>query len=83
MSEPAIVSGIAQSLESLIGISGIKWENLVENYDRIRDSIERTIPGFDKYNERCRWDGGFYLPNPPRDALIFQYKYGESQFYFT
>ncbi len=80
MSEPAIVSGIAQSLESLIGISGIKWENLVENYDRIRDSIERTIPGFDKYNERCRWDGGFYLPNPPRDALIFNTSTGKANF---
>ena len=80
MSEPAIVSGIAGSLESLIGSSGIKWRNLAENYDRIRDCIERTIPGFDRYNERCRWDGGFYLPNPPRDDLVFNTSTGRANF---
>ncbi len=80
MSEPAIVSGIAGSLESLIGSSGIKWGNLAENYDRIRDCIERTIPGFDRYNERCRWDGGFYLPNPPRDDLVFNTSTGRANF---
>ena len=80
MSEPAIVSGIAGSLESLIGSSGIKWKNLAENYDRIRDCIERTIPGFDRYNERCRWDGGFYLPNPPRDDLVFNTSTGRANF---
>ncbi len=80
MSEPAIVSGIAGSLESLIGMSGIKWANLVGDYDRIRDCIERTIPGFDQYNDRCRWDGGFYLPNPPRDDLVFNTSTGKANF---
>ena len=40
----------------------------------IRDSIEKVVPGFDSYNERCRENGGFYLPNPPRDSRIFPTK---------
>jgi anaerobic selenocysteine-containing dehydrogenase len=42
------------------------WQDFVANYDRIRDAIERTIPGFENYNARVRLSGGFYLPNAPR-----------------
>ncbi len=80
MSEPAIVAGIANSLESIIGESGINWYRLVSDYDHIRDCIERTIPGFDSYNERCRLDGGFYLPNAPRDERIFHTSTGKANF---
>jgi anaerobic selenocysteine-containing dehydrogenase len=48
--------------------STIDWDNLVANYDRIRDAIERTIPGFENYNARVRLPGGFYLPNAPREG---------------
>jgi len=34
----------------------------------IREAIEKTIPGFDNYNERVRQDGGFYLPNGAREG---------------
>ena len=44
MSEPAIVAGIASALESRIGMSDLGWNYLVEDYDRIRDLIEQTIP---------------------------------------
>ena len=37
------------------------------DYDRIRDLIERTIPGFDGYNERIRVPGGFRMPLPPTE----------------
>ena len=38
------------------------------------------IPGFDSYNERCRENGGFYLPNPPRDSRTFPTKTGLANF---
>jgi len=40
----------------------------VADYDRIRDCIERVIPGFEDYNVRVRRGGGFYLPNKAREG---------------
>ena len=37
------------------------------DYDRIRDSIARVVPGFADYNTRVRRPDGFVLPHPPRD----------------
>ncbi|MEM9025217.1 MAG: molybdopterin dinucleotide binding domain-containing protein, partial [Bacteroidota bacterium] len=34
----------------------------------IRNHIEAVIPGFDRYNERVRQPGGFYLPNGAREG---------------
>ena len=62
MSEPAIVAGLAKA--ALPDGGGIDWEWLVADYDRIRDLIERTIPIFERYNERVRVPGGFVLRNP-------------------
>ena len=76
LSECAIVAGLATAIEEEVGISGIQWDNLVSDYDRIRDCIERTVRGFDSYNIRCRLDGGFYLPNDPRDSRIFNTENG-------
>lgn len=71
LSEPAIVAGIATAVESKSSFSELDWANLVEDYDRVRDLIEATIPGFENYNSRVRNKSGFYLPNPPRDDLTF------------
>jgi anaerobic selenocysteine-containing dehydrogenase len=49
---------------------GIDWLGLIANYDRIREHIERVIPGFQNYNQRVRQPGGFYLPNGPRDRTF-------------
>jgi anaerobic selenocysteine-containing dehydrogenase len=48
----------------------LDWEWLVEDYDRVRDLIERVIPGFESYNERVREPGGFYLPNLAREGVF-------------
>jgi anaerobic selenocysteine-containing dehydrogenase len=66
MSEPAIVSGIAQSLFQ--GSDQIDWKAMVENYDVIRNHIEGSIAGFDDYNIQVRKSDGFYLPNGPREG---------------
>ena len=65
LSEPAIVAGLAKA--TLGARSTVDWDGLVADYGRIRDAIERTIPGFDDYNARVR-GAGFYLPNGPREG---------------
>jgi molybdopterin-dependent oxidoreductase alpha subunit len=63
-SEPAIVAGLAATT---LPASRVRWAWLVEDYDRIRDLIERCIPGFEQYNGRIRTPGGFRLPNAAAD----------------
>lgn len=56
-SEVAIVCGLAKAT------LGVDWDDMVADYDRIRDRIERVVPGFERYNERVREPGGFVLRN--------------------
>tara|TARA_B100001250_G_scaffold399748_1_gene409472 strand:- start:363 stop:2066 length:1704 start_codon:yes stop_codon:yes gene_type:complete len=82
LSEAAIVAGIASAVESRRPMSDLDWNNLIEDYDRIRDIIEQTISGFNDYNSRVRAKAGFYLPNPPRDNLTFNTQTGKANFRF-
>jgi molybdopterin-dependent oxidoreductase alpha subunit len=68
LSEPAIVARLARA--TLGSRSAVEWERLVEDYDRIRDLIERVIPGFEDYNGRVRLPGGFDLPNLAREGTF-------------
>jgi len=65
LSECAIVAHLAQA--TLGTKAGIDWLGLISNYDRIRDSISRVVPGFQHYNDRVQIPGGFLLPNGARD----------------
>lgn len=76
LSEPAIVAALAEA--TLGSRSRLKWSWLVADYDRIRDLIEQTIPGFADYNRRIR-EGGFYLENPVR-RLKFNTVTGKARF---
>jgi molybdopterin-dependent oxidoreductase alpha subunit len=60
-SEPAIVAGLARSLFAADG--PVAWDELVADYDRIRDAIARVVPGFEDFNRRVRQPGGFHLPS--------------------
>ncbi len=64
-SEPAIVAGVARATFGERSV--VDWESFVANYDTIREAIAATVPGFERYNERVRERGGFYLPNGPRE----------------
>jgi len=57
-SEPAIIAGIAKAA---IPDSGIEWDWLVADYDRIRDKVEQVFPDFFDFNARIRTPGGFRL----------------------
>jgi molybdopterin-dependent oxidoreductase alpha subunit len=63
-SEPAIVAGLARAL--LGPADAIPWEDLVADYDRIRERIARVVPGFADMNRRVREPGGFVLPSGAR-----------------
>lgn len=66
--------------ERVLGDSGIPWRAFEDDYDTIRDAIERVIPGFDNFNERIHRDHGFMLPHPPRDSRTFPTPSGKAQF---
>ncbi|MFV3413444.1 FdhF/YdeP family oxidoreductase [Pseudomonas sp. NY15436] len=59
-SEPAIIAGIAKAT---LGNHPVDWDALIANYDRIRDLIADTIPGFTDFNRRVANPGGFHLGN--------------------
>ncbi|HTS36798.1 MAG TPA: FdhF/YdeP family oxidoreductase [Candidatus Solibacter sp.] len=77
LSEPAIVAGLA--VATLGNRSSVKWNYLVEDYDRIRELIARVVPGCEEMNVRVRRRGGFYLPNAARDNE-YKTKSGKAQF---
>ncbi len=79
MSECAIVCELARL--TLPG-SSIPWVEYRKDYDNIRDAIAAVIPGFERYNEKVREPGGFYLPNGPRNRR-FDTSDGKAQFSVT
>ena len=67
LSEPRIVAELANTT---IKKSNLSWLALADDYDQIRNLIEKTIPGFENFNERVRKPGGFYLPNGAREGFF-------------
>ncbi|MDQ1534190.1 MAG: hypothetical protein QOF28_1951, partial [Actinomycetota bacterium] len=65
-SEVAIVCGLARAL--FPADATVDWDGFERDYDRIRDSIARVIPGFEHFNERVARPGGFRLPHPVNDG---------------
>ena len=80
LSEVAIISSIA--ISTLGTRSKTNWVGFTQNYDTIRDSIARVIPGFGQFNEKVRKPGGFYLPNGPRERN-FTTQNGKANFSVT
>jgi anaerobic selenocysteine-containing dehydrogenase len=74
-SEPAIVAGLAKAT------LGTDWSAFVDDYDRIRDRIARSIPGFDDMNTRIRHPDGFTLPHAVRDRRAFHTPSGKAVFF--
>lgn len=65
-SEVWIVGKLAQAV--LKNKMRVDWERLINDYDRIRDAISKTVAGCENYNKRVREAGGFYMPNPPHEG---------------
>jgi molybdopterin-dependent oxidoreductase alpha subunit len=77
LSETMIVARLAAA--TLSESSNVDWLALAGDYDLIRSSIARVIPGFEDYNRRVREPGGFYLPNLARERK-FMTATGRAQF---
>ncbi len=77
-SEVAIVCGLARELFG--PEHPVRWNAFEGNYDLIRDSIARVVPGCEDYNTRIRRPDGFQLPHPPRDAREFTTRTGKANF---
>jgi molybdopterin-dependent oxidoreductase alpha subunit len=57
----------------------IEWESLADDYDRIRESIARVVPGCQGYVEKVREPGGFALRNAARER-VFETRSGKARF---
>ncbi len=77
MSEPEIVAGIGQAVFGKE--SSIKWLELGQDYDQIREKISRVISGFDNYQSRSNGKG-FDLPNNARVADFSSLPDGKAPF---
>lgn len=66
-SECAIIAGMAQAT---LRDSKTTWREYVDNYDRIRDTMERALPGFEDFNRRARYPHGFRLSQPARERVF-------------
>ena len=66
MSETAIVAGMAAAT---LGSEKVDWKWYASDYSRIRDAIEKVIPGFENYNERVAKPGGFHLTPASRNRI--------------
>jgi anaerobic selenocysteine-containing dehydrogenase len=75
LSDSEIIVRVAQAT---FGAGGpVDWVSFLD-HDRIRDRIERVIPGFERFNERLR-KGFFYLPNAARERQ-FRTSTGKAKF---
>lgn len=66
-SEPVIVANIAKAT---LNQDKVDWDFLVDDYANIRDLIEKTIAGFENYNQRVAKPTGFELPNGARVGVF-------------
>ncbi|HEY6675922.1 MAG TPA: molybdopterin dinucleotide binding domain-containing protein [Terrimicrobium sp.] len=46
------------------------WQDYVDNYDRIRDTMERVLEGFEDFNRRARHPHGFRMAQPARERIF-------------
>jgi molybdopterin-dependent oxidoreductase alpha subunit len=79
-SEVWIIGKLAQAV--LKNKMRIDWDRLINDYDRIRDAISKVVAGCENYNHRVRQEGGFYMPNPPREG-DFPTDSGKAKFFVS
>ncbi|MDI2125712.1 FdhF/YdeP family oxidoreductase [Yinghuangia seranimata] len=77
LSEPAIIAGLARAA---LPDSGTRWQWYVEDYDRIRDTMQKALEGFEDFNRRVRQrPNGFRLRQPARER-VFLTPSGKAEF---
>jgi len=76
LSEVAIISRLARA--TIPGKTTADWAGFEKNYDLIREHISHVVGGCEDYNIQIRQDGGFVLPNGPRDSRTFHTPTGKA-----
>ncbi|MFF0040184.1 FdhF/YdeP family oxidoreductase [Streptomyces mirabilis] len=76
LSEPAIIAGMARAT---LPDSAVPWEQYIEDYDRIRDTMSQVLDGFEDFNRRVRLPLGFRIKQPARE-LVFLTPSGRAEF---
>jgi molybdopterin-dependent oxidoreductase alpha subunit len=75
-SECAIIAGMAQAT---LPDSGTPWQDYVDDYDRIRDTMARVLDGFEDFNARARHPHGFRIRQAARER-VFETPSGRAEF---
>ncbi|MGF0167786.1 FdhF/YdeP family oxidoreductase [Streptomyces albidoflavus] len=68
LSEPAIIAVMARAT---LPDSATPWEEYIEDYDRIRDTMSVALDGFEDFNRRVRLPLGFRIRQPARELIFF------------
>ncbi|SDD06839.1 oxidoreductase alpha (molybdopterin) subunit [Cupriavidus sp. YR651] len=76
LSETAIVARMAAAT---LGSEKVDWLWYAQDYARIRDAIEKVIPGFEQFNARVNQPGGFHLTPASRNR-VWKTASGKAQF---
>ncbi|GAB5077956.1 FdhF/YdeP family oxidoreductase [Arthrobacter sp. AD-310] len=76
LSEVAIVCRMAAA--TVGDRTSADWAGFEKDYDLIRDHISHVVVGCEDYNRKVRQEGGFVLPNGPRDSRTFHTPIGKA-----
>ena len=76
LSEVAIVCRLARAVVG--DKTQADWAGFERNYDLVREHISHVVSGCEDYNRKIRQDGGFILPNGPRDSRTFHTPTGKA-----
>jgi len=68
LSDVAIIANLAHA--TLGSRTTTDWLGFAADYNRIRDTISRVIPGFENFNARLASEKFFYLPNGARHRIF-------------
>ena len=68
LSDVAIIANLAHA--TLGPRSATDWLGFAADYNLIRDSISRVIPGFENFNARLAEEKFFYLPNAAKHRVF-------------
>jgi molybdopterin-dependent oxidoreductase alpha subunit len=66
-SECAILAGMAQAT---LPESKTPWQDYVDDYDRIRETMAEVLDGFEDFNARARHPHGFRVAQPARERVF-------------
>ncbi|EAZ79342.1 FdhF/YdeP family oxidoreductase [Algoriphagus machipongonensis] len=65
LSEPHIISQIASKT---VGNEIVNWNQLIDDYDQIRELIAKSVAGFEDFNKKIKDHNVLELPNGPREG---------------